>query len=55
MLFVCLKTKITLRAIVHDGFVSNPFKPDTLLQQRKRVSRKRRSLQKFLTAQKGLF
>jgi hypothetical protein len=36
-------------------FVLNPFKPDTLLQQRKRVSRKRRSLLKFLTAKNDSF
>ena len=30
--------------------VSNPFEPDTLFQQQKRVSRKCRSLLKFLTA-----
>jgi hypothetical protein len=34
-------------------FVSNPFEPVTLFQQQKRVTRKCRSLQKFLTAQKG--
>jgi hypothetical protein len=35
-------------------FVSNPFEPVTLFQQQKRVTRKCRSLQKFLTAQKWL-
>jgi hypothetical protein len=50
-----IKNKSTLRAIVLDGFVSNPFEPDTLFQQQKRVSRKRRSLLKFLTAKNGLF
>tara|TARA_R110000868_G_scaffold69412_10_gene204436 strand:+ start:83 stop:247 length:165 start_codon:yes stop_codon:yes gene_type:complete len=39
MLLLLKKTKSTLRAIIPDGFVSNPFEPDTLLQQRKRVSR----------------
>jgi hypothetical protein len=44
-----------LRAIVPRGvrmmvFVSTPFEPDTLFQQQKRVSRKCRSLLKFLTA-----
>jgi hypothetical protein len=51
--------KSTLRAIIPRGvrvmvFVSNPFEPDTLFQQQKRVSRKCRSLLKFLTAQKDL-
>jgi hypothetical protein len=50
-----IEFKSTLRAIIRDGFVSNPFEPDTLFQQQKRVSRKYRSLQQFLTAQKDLF
>jgi hypothetical protein len=53
--FIVIKNKSTLRAIIPDGFVSNPFEPDTLFQQQKTVSRKCRSLVKFLTAQKGLF
>jgi hypothetical protein len=36
-------------------FVSNPFEPDTLFQQQKKVSRKCRSLLKFFTAKNGLF
>ncbi|GAC19405.1 hypothetical protein GARC_2439 [Paraglaciecola arctica BSs20135] len=36
-------------------FASDPFEPVTLFQQQKRVTRKCRSLPKFLTAQKGLF
>jgi hypothetical protein len=36
-------------------FVSNPFEPVTLFQQQKIVTRKCRSLQKFLTAKNGLF
>jgi hypothetical protein len=49
------KCKSTLRAIVLDGFDLNPFKPVTLFQQQKRVTRKCRSLVKFLTAKNGLF
>jgi hypothetical protein len=36
-------------------FDLNPFKPVTLFQQQKRVTRKCRSLPKFLTAKNGLF
>jgi hypothetical protein len=49
------KNKSTLRAIIPDGFVSNPFEPVTSFQQPKEVTKKGRSLLKFLTAQKGLF
>jgi hypothetical protein len=35
-------------------FVLNPFKPVTSFQQPKEVTKKGRSLQKFLTAQKDL-
>jgi hypothetical protein len=49
------ENKSTLRTIILDGFVSNPFEPDTLFQQQKRVARKCRSLLKFLIAQKDLF
>jgi hypothetical protein len=36
-------------------FVLNPFKPVTSFQQPKEVTKKDRSLPKFLTAQKDLF
>jgi hypothetical protein len=52
--------KGTLRAIVPRGvrlmvFVLNPFKPVTSFQQPKEVTKKGRSLLKFLTAKNGLF
>jgi hypothetical protein len=43
------------RAASADGFVLNPFKPVTSFQQPKEVTKKDRSLQKFLTAKNGLF
>jgi hypothetical protein len=47
--------KSTLRAIVLMVFVLNPFKPVTSFQQPKEVTKKGRSLLKFLTAKNGLF
>jgi hypothetical protein len=37
------------------GFVLSPFKPVTSFQQPKEVTKKGRSLLKFLTAKNGLF
>jgi hypothetical protein len=39
----------------HNGFDLNPFDPVTSFQQPKEVTKKDRSLLKFLTAQKDLF
>jgi len=46
--------KNTLRAIIHNGFDLNPFKLVTSFQQPKEVTKKGRSLLKFLTAKNGL-
>jgi hypothetical protein len=55
MLFVFRTTKARYAPSSVKVFVLNPFKPVTSFQQPKEVTKKSRSLLKFLTAQKGLF